>query len=53
MRKREEDTVGKMENAKEMFAFPLCLEPEAFTAMPHWHGGMSIQPTADNYSATI
>lgn len=30
----EEDTVGMMKKAKEMFVFLLHLEPEAFTAMP-------------------
>lgn len=38
--KIEEDAAGKMGNAKEMFTFPLHLEPEAFTNASCWQ----VQP---------
>lgn len=51
--KEEEDTVGKMGNARKVFAFPSHLEPEVFIAMPHLHAGMSNRPIAENYSGAI
>lgn len=39
--KVEEETVGKMGYAKEMIAFLLYLEPEAFAAPP---SGGHVQP---------